>query len=76
MNIDERLKNMLISDKHFDPKDLLKVLKTDLYELLVNYLEICPQDIVLTMGVDDFGKYDFKMQVKCERLKIFGSQIN
>lgn len=76
MNIDERIQNMLISDKHFDAKDLVKVLKSDFYNLLVNYLEISPQDIILELNIDEFGEYVIKLQVKTERLKIFGSQIN
>ena len=76
MNLEERMKNMLISDKHFDSRDLIKVLRTDLYDLLVNYFDITPQDLVLEMRVDEFGVYDFKLNVKSERIKIFGSQIN
>ncbi|MBQ7307915.1 MAG: hypothetical protein IJW82_05230 [Clostridia bacterium] len=76
MSLEERIKNMLISDKHFDTRDLIKVLRTDLYDLLVNYFDITPQDIMLEMKVDEFGIYDFRLQVKSERIKIFGSQIN
>ena len=76
MNIDERLKNVLISDKHFDTKELINVLKTDLYELIFNYFDISPQDIDLNLTTDDIGSYILKFEVKSDRVKIFGSHIN
>ena len=76
MNIDERIKNMLISDKHFDTKDMIKVIRNDMYVLLNNYLEISPQDILVTIKVNEYGEYELRVDVKTERLKIFGTQIN
>lgn len=76
MNLDERIKNMLISDKHFDTKDMIKVIRSDMYVLLSNYLEISPQDIFVNIKVNDYGEYELRLDVKTERLKIFGTQIN
>ena len=73
--IEQRIRNMLISDKHFDTRDLVRVLRSDLYTLLVNYFDITPQDIEVRIDVDEFGVYDFHSSLKAERLKIFGSRI-
>ena len=76
MKIDSRMKNMLITDKHFNSDDLVRVLRCDIYELLSNYMEIGPSDINLDFFVDENGEYVLKINTKSERLKIFGSTIN
>ena len=75
MENQNRMKNMLISDKHFDTKDLIRVLKSDTYGVFVNYFDIIPQDISIKLEVDENGIYKLSVNLSAERLKIFGSQI-
>ena len=75
MKDDERLKNILISDKHFNPEYLVKVLRSDMVDLLLNYMNILPQNIDISIFVDEKGVYNLKISAKTDRLKIFGANI-
>lgn len=75
MKDDERLKNILISDKHFNPEYLVKVLRSDMLDLLLNYMNILPQNIDISIFVDEKGVYNLKISAKTDRLKIFGANI-
>ena len=47
---EERLKNVLISDKQFSPERLKKVMRSDVYSMLSNYCEITPKDFDINVG--------------------------
>lgn len=75
--IEDRLKYMLISDKHFDSNEFVKVLTSDLFELMQNYFELNIEDINLNLDVDKINNsYKLNFELKSDRLKIFGTQIN
>ena len=69
----ERLKKVLIADKHFNPEYIKKVIVSDLYLLLNNYAEIKPEDLDFNIEIDKNGDYLFSLKTKTSRLKIFGS---
>ena len=75
MKDNERLKNILISDKHFNPDFIVKVLRSDTKEMLANYMDIIPQNIEVSIFVDEKGIYNLKITAKSDRLKIFGANI-
>lgn len=70
---EERLKNVLISDKQFNQKRLSKVLKSDAYVLLSNYCELAPENLSTHVDILDDGTYKFSITATTNRLKIFGS---
>lgn len=69
----ERLKKVLIADKHFNPEYIKRVILSDLYSLLNNYADIKPENLNLDIEIDKNGDYIFKFNAKTSRLKIFGS---
>ena len=70
---EERLKNVLISDKQFCPDRVEKVLRSDSYCLLSNYCDISPNNLDVSVEVLKDGSYCFRIQAVANRLKIFGS---
>lgn len=70
---EKRLKKVLISDKHFNPEAIKKVVKSDIYYLLNNYAEILPDNLDFNIEINEQGDYIFKIVAKCSRIKIFGS---
>ena len=70
---EERLKRVLIADKHFNPEYLKKIVSSDLYVLLNNYAEIRPEDLNFDVSVSKDGDYIFSFKAKSGRLKIFAS---
>lgn len=70
---ENRLRKVLISDKHFNPEYIKKVIKSDIFYLLKNYAEIQPEDLTVNIDVTKNGEYDFVIKARVNRLKIFGS---
>lgn len=70
---EERLKNVLISDKQFCPDRIKKVLKSDAYNMLSNYCNLEPENLIVDMDVAKDGTYVFNISATANRLKIFGS---
>ena len=70
---EERLKNVLISDKQFCPDRVQKVLKSDAYNMLFNYCDLQPENLQVSLEVLKDGSYSFNIKAQANRLKIFGS---
>ncbi len=70
---EERLRKVLIADKHFNPENVKRVITSDVFMLLNNYAEIKPENLELDIEITDNGDYVFNIEARCSRLKIFGS---
>lgn len=70
---EERLKNVLISDKQICPQRLEKVLRSDAYSTLSNYCDVIPENLNVQVEVKKDGTYSFVITAIANRLKIFGS---
>jgi septum formation topological specificity factor MinE len=69
----ERLKKVLISDKHFNPERIQEVMKSDILTVLQNYTDVDSEQITFLIEVNPQGGYDIKVNASCSRLKILGS---
>ena len=68
----EKLKKVLVSDKHLNPSLINEVLKSDVYNLLLNYMELSESDIITKIEIDEKGDYIFRCKAKATRLKTIG----
>jgi len=68
-----RLKRVLIADKHFNPENIKRVIRSDVYNLLKNYADIMPEDVFLDIEITGGGEYEITIKAECKRLKIFGA---
>ena len=66
---EDRLKNMLVSDKRENPIRIERVLKSELINVMKNYFEIASEDLVLDILVREDGKYDIQMNVVSRAIK-------
>ena len=66
---ERRLEKVLIKDKKENPKQILKLLKSDLSTLFENYMEI--KNLNLNFDIVD-SVYELKIDVQANRLKNFG----
>ena len=64
-----RMKSILKNDKEKISLPLLNMIKTDVYAIINNYFEVCPEDINLVQSVNDDGFYDFDIKIKASRIK-------
>ncbi len=65
----KRLEKVLVKDKTEDPKRLAEILKSDVLNLLQNYMEVENLDINFDVGLDG---YKFSIDVEAKRIKVFG----
>lgn len=69
----ERLKKVLISDKHFNPERIEEVMKSDMLNILQNYTDVEGENLNFTIEVNPLGGYNIKVDASCSRLKFLGS---
>lgn len=69
----DRLKKVLISDKHFNPEHIKEVIKSDILYLLKNYTDIEADNLQFDINVSNDGGYDINIVGSCKRLKVLGS---
>ena len=70
---EERLKHVLIADKHFNPERIKQVIKSDIYHVLLNYAHIKGDDIYVDIEITQSGSYHIKVDAISPNLKIFGA---
>lgn len=64
-----RMKTILKNDKEKISLPLINMIKTDVFTIINNYFEVCPEDITLTQMVNEEGFYDFDIKIKASRIK-------
>ncbi len=69
----DRLKKVLISDKHFNPERVKNVIKSDIYSLLINYADISSETLDLKIEINENGGYNISVNAKANRLKVLGN---
>ena len=67
--LDNRLKQILINDKKDNPIKIVGLIKSEIFYVLKNYMDIKLEDINLDIGIDNNGKYLITMS--CEVARIF-----
>lgn len=67
-----RLKSMLISDKVNVPNELCSLIKSDVYVLLANYMELKPENVIVDQTIEENG-FCITIKAKTDRLKQFGA---
>jgi septum formation topological specificity factor MinE len=69
----DRLKKVLISDKHFNPERIKEVIKSDILYILKNYTDVEADDLNFEIDVNEEGGYKINIDANCTRLKVLGS---
>lgn len=69
----DRLKRVLIADKHFNPERIKQVIKSDITAVLKNYAVIDSENIFFDIEINSNGSYHFKIDAVADNLKIFGA---
>ena len=65
----KRLEKVLVKDKTEDPKKLAEILKSDILNLLQNYMEVEKLDVNFDVSLDG---YKFSIDIEAKRIKVFG----
>lgn len=68
--LENRLKNIIISDKKENPSKIEKVLKSEIINVLKNYFEITSEDVNLNILINKDGLYDVQINFVSRAMKI------
>ena len=66
------LMKILVTEKRFNSQKIDKVMASDIFNVVKNYLEIEREDLKTQLVLDDDGCYVFRCKVKAKRVKVFG----
>lgn len=66
--VDDRIKQMLINDKKENPNKVVGLLKSEIFYVLKNYMDIRIEDIYFDIGIDNNGKYQITLNAEVARL--------
>lgn len=69
LKFEDRLKNVLVSDKQDNPLKVVNVIKSDILKVLQNYMNISSEDLDVNITVDEYGNFIFNSYAKVRRLK-------
>ncbi len=64
-----RLNKCIMNDKMRVPKNFSEMLRSDIYGLLQNFMEITPEDLAIRLVYNSEGKFELKMVVMSDRLR-------
>ncbi len=67
---EDRLKKVLIRDKNENPKHIMNVLKSDMLQVLNNYMDIKSENLDIEIVVLENGAYKLLMEGYSNRIKI------
>ncbi len=65
----KRLEKVLVKDKTEDPKKLAEIIKSDIYILLQNYMELKNLDVNFDVDIEG---YTLNIKAEAKRIKTFG----
>lgn len=69
----DRLKRVLIADKHFNPERIKQVIKSDIASILKNYAVLDAENLFIDIEINSNGSYHFKIDAIADNIKIFGA---
>ena len=64
----DRLKSVLLTDKNSGASRIHNVIKSDFYCMLINYMDVEPQNIKLDINCDAEGYYILKIEAAAKRI--------
>lgn len=70
VNLENRLKNIIVADKKNNPEKIERLLKSEIMNVLKNYFDITSEDVSLSILINDDGKYDLQINAISSFLKI------
>jgi len=67
--VEDRIKNVLVKDKEETPNKVINILKSEIMNILKNYMEISSPDIDICLNLDKNGHYCLEIYATIKRLK-------
>ena len=71
--VEKRLNQALILEKHFNPEKIRNVIKSDIFCVLKNYGDIESENLHFDIVILDDGSYEVEFKAKLNHIKMFKS---
>lgn len=68
----QKLKQVLVSDKHLLSDNLNELLKSEIFKVLDNFLDVDIDNFFVELSVDEQGKYVLRCKARCSHIKVLG----
>ena len=66
---EDRLKNVLVKDKNDSPYKVINILKSELLNILKNYMEVSQNDLNINFSLNNDGLYNLEIFAQVKRFK-------
>lgn len=73
--MDNRLRQVLINDRKDNPGKIIGLIKSELFFVLRNYMDVKIDDLQLDIGIDNNGKYLINFNCEVSRIYIVNHLI-
>lgn len=67
--VDERMRNIIVSDKHENLEKIERILKAECLNTLRSYFEISSDDLNVNIMINENGKYDLQINAISRSIK-------
>ena len=71
-NAIERLNKVLISDKYINPESIVNVMRSDMVNIAINYLDFEKDNALTKLEINKDGSYNFILKINAKRIKGLG----
>lgn len=68
--VDNRLKQILMNDKKDNPNKIAGLIKSEIFFVLKNYMDVKIDDIQFDIGIDNYGKYVVTFNAEVSRIYV------
>lgn len=70
VSCEERLKSMIVTNKQECPKNITKLLKSEIIFVLKNYFDVTADDVVMNISVNEFARFNIYIEAEARNIKI------
>lgn len=70
LSCENRLKNMVVTDKSESPQRIERLLKSELLYVLKNYFDVTFEGLCVNICVDENGEYNLNVFLKSKFIKV------
>ncbi len=70
ISCEDRLRGMLACDKGSNPERMERVIKSEMLYVMRNYFEVAYEDMEVSIGVREDGKYEVNMTLVSPIIKL------
>ena len=71
--LNSRIKNIILIDKKDNPKKILKVIKSEIINVIGNYMQVSDDNVCMDIIINRDGFYELRLRAISNKIKVVNS---